>query len=87
MTHLADHNKQMKAIPKEKWAAKVQRTLWGLFFIAMAVAIEVWRPEWPDLLSIILGVVGGVTAAGDIVLDPVRRLVAIAKDAKDKLLK
>ena len=53
----------------------------------MAVAIEVWRPEWPDLLSIILGVVGGVTAAGDIVLDPVRRLVAIAKDAKDKLLK
>lgn len=68
----------LKGIPREKWPRKIVRTLAAGGIIALTIWLKTVGAPWWALM--LLGLLAGVTAAGEIVLSPFRLLGAAAVD-------
>lgn len=79
MTHTETERRALSAIPRERLRLKIQRTLAGLGLIALGFAGHRYV-GWHPYVTAGFAVVGGVTASGELVLAPLRILVAMARD-------
>jgi len=82
---MADLNKTqqimagLRDIPRERWSAKVQKTLTGLAISALGIVglMHGWW-EWP--VGVSLALLGATVWSGEIVMAPLKILVALAID-------
>lgn len=79
MTHTERERQALRTMPPERLRLKMQRTLAGLGFIALGFLGHRYV-GWHPYVTAGLAVVGGVTASGELVLAPLRILVALARD-------
>lgn len=71
--------KALKAIPAARWQDKLRKTLTGLVFLCLAISgAQFW--DWSQQWVIGVAVFGGVVMSGEVVLLPVKLLVAIVAD-------
>lgn len=84
MKNVIETNAKLAEIPAGKWTRKIQRTVAGLVFVALAV----WgaKADWHEYLVIGLAVLGATTWAGEIVLHPLKLVLALGKDARAVIL-
>lgn len=79
-THTQQVIAKFKEIPAEKRAGKIKSTLWGLVAILAAVAVKRFVPEAPWWVSVGLLCLGLLTASGEVLFYPAKRLVAMIRD-------
>ena len=79
MSKTEAHLKALKAIPAARWQDKLRKTLTGLVFLCLAISgAQFW--DWSQQWVIGVAVFGGVVMSGEVVLLPVKLLVAIVAD-------
>ena len=79
MSKTEAHLKALKAIPAARWQDKLRKTLTGLVFLCLAISgAQFW--DWSQEWVIGVAVFGGVVMSGEVVLLPVKLLVAIVAD-------
>lgn len=79
MSHTEIERRALREIPPERLRVKIQRTLAGLGLIALGFVGHRYV-GWHPYVTAAFAVVGGVTASGELVLAPLRILVAMARD-------
>lgn len=84
MTHKAKVTANLKAIPPEKLEKKKRHTFWGCVAVVCAALIAKFLPAAPWWVPVGFLCVGLVAASGEILLHPLKLLVAILRDKAAK---
>lgn len=71
----------LKAIPERKLATMAQRTFWSLVFLGFAI-VGAWRFAWPWWVVMPCALGAGVIMSGQIVLAPIKSVLALVKEAR-----
>lgn len=69
----------LKAIPKEKLADKIRKTVLGLFLAGLGI-VATWKFSAPWWVAVGSGLLGATVWSGELVLSPVRLLGAVVVD-------
>ena len=81
MTHRQVISTQIRAIPPEKFARKVKRTVTGLAVAAAGPGLKLLVVEtlpWPVVVAFVA--IGFLTVSGEILLAPIRLAIASLRD-------
>lgn len=79
-THTQEVIAKFKKIPPEKRADKIKKTGWGIVAILAAIAVKKFIPEAPWWVPVGLLCIGLLTASGEVLFYPAKRLVALIRD-------
>lgn len=71
---------RFEQMPAETKRRKYRRTLWGVVFVAIGLTMHLRWPDLHDAVSFAMFGVGIITLSGEVVLQPVRLMVAVFAD-------
>lgn len=69
----------LKAIPKEKLADKVRKTVLGVFLAGLGI-VATWKLGAPWWVAVGSGLLGATVWSGELVLSPLKLLGAVVVD-------
>lgn len=79
-SHREQLREEFSKVPKHRFAQMVQRTFWGLLVAACGPALHLWIVDLPWWIIVGFVAVGMVTASGQLMMAPVRFVLASLKD-------